>query len=691
MSSEEAEKNRKNSAYLFDLNELITIDASQLRNWAAYVNYAIIGTANIRTIEYKIQEISLAAQETISSGQQLLLDYGNNYFTNVDYSPVYLHPTDNWKTPKGHYDEDKVVYSDKVILLLSEMAKAFGLKQEYIAVTKLFQAVYSSQDLSVLLSSLSVKAIDLPSYSLELMSDKKWKFSEYDSQQNITPLMLACYLGKEAEVRLLLDSGADPIRRTLHGGHNALFLTMLSDAVSEIKENIFNKLINHTFEALKRKSDAFYTSGYEKPSNYNKLLLKDLSKFLQLTDSSGSNIFDHMIDKGEYNLWKKYLDYKISGDEVNNKEEKRKIAEKFISDKGILSLMANINRDGEYKEVVEILLENATGKFINQRLQDLESGEIDSLKTEEIDRILENLRNLDYANKKGKIVSIVTTLLLNETNKLKDQLALGDQVADITTKIQEIRNRFTNVLEHLGSKNKLDTEIRAIERFKTSGCGPSGGGREKRAAISCRLNANEYIERLRELPTQEQISFTRANEIDFIGSAREVWQAEKARDLLRSDADIEQKPYEIDKLLKDPKERRFLDLFEDVSQSENSKLKQGFMTAAGRIQFFQGVHETFVSCAKQEGSATISTTDCMLSAGEMGFSFLSQPIENGMLKLNTKVLNPAGSIAGDAPVLGRFNGMKSSGVEKSLGNNVVKFKTVRLPKYAVKRRGRGNN
>lgn len=114
-------------------------------------------------------------------------------------------------------------------------------------------------------------------------------------------------------------------------------------------------------------------------------------------------------------------------------------------------------------------------------------------------------------------------------------------------------------------------------------------------------------------------------------------------DLLLSDNGIVQKSYEVDKLLENPKERRTLDLSEN-SQSKNSVLKQRLMNAAGRIQLLRGVHGTFASCESGDSSA-----DCMLSVGEIGFSFLSNAIEDGILKITPKGVKLAAGAAGKVP------------------------------------------
>lgn len=57
-------------------------------------------------------QAAFCANQDIPSVFQLLFDYRMDYFSRVDYSPVYLHPKDSWKTPAEHYFISKKYYYD---------------------------------------------------------------------------------------------------------------------------------------------------------------------------------------------------------------------------------------------------------------------------------------------------------------------------------------------------------------------------------------------------------------------------------------------------------------------------------------------------------------------------------------------------------------------------------------------------
>ncbi|WP_265023236.1 ankyrin repeat domain-containing protein [Wolbachia endosymbiont (group A) of Epistrophe grossularia] len=109
--------------------------------------------------------------------------------------------------------------------------------------------------------------------------------------------------------------------------------------------------------------------------------------------------------------------------------------------------------------------------------------------------------------------------------------------------------------------------------------------------------------------------------------------------------------YLVDKVIGDQGYERYIqnerikDLYGDVLQqnsdlTKNPKLKSRLMNAAGGIQLIRGIHGAIVSC--KDGTAT----DCGLNLGGIGWSFVSQPIENVMVKTAPKVVTSAGRVVG---------------------------------------------
>ncbi|MFP3012648.1 MAG: hypothetical protein ACEY3D_06980 [Rickettsia sp.] len=65
------------------------------------------------------------------------------------------------------------------------------------------------------------------------------------------------------------------------------------------------------------------------------------------------------------------------------------------------------------------------------------------------------------------------------------------------------------------------------------------------------------------------------------------------------------------------------------------ELKLKLINAAGKVQLISGIHSTIVSCQDE------NTNSCALSVSGLGYSFLSQPIENMMVKVAPKMVGNA--------------------------------------------------
>lgn len=83
-----------------------------------------------------------------------------------------------------------------LIELDDSTAKDCGYYEEkYFIVPKLFAKIYKDPELSF------EDGLDLPIFAVKLI-DGEWNFFGYERQQQVTPLMLACYLGKKRRRRI---------------------------------------------------------------------------------------------------------------------------------------------------------------------------------------------------------------------------------------------------------------------------------------------------------------------------------------------------------------------------------------------------------------------------------------------------------------------------------------------------------
>ncbi len=74
----ETQTQKKSGKYLFSLGKVWTIDGSGRSNTARYINHSCIRT-NCRPILYA-QRIRFYATRNIKAGEELLYDYGKEYF-----------------------------------------------------------------------------------------------------------------------------------------------------------------------------------------------------------------------------------------------------------------------------------------------------------------------------------------------------------------------------------------------------------------------------------------------------------------------------------------------------------------------------------------------------------------------------------------------------------------------------------
>lgn len=79
----------------------------------------------------------------------------------------------------------------------------------------------------------------------------------------------------------------------------------------ENKKKILSILIEKLKEVLERKIDV-ESCGQVVAKRKSNILQENVGELLCITDNSGRNLFDCMIDKGEYSLYEKYYSEQLS-------------------------------------------------------------------------------------------------------------------------------------------------------------------------------------------------------------------------------------------------------------------------------------------------------------------------------------------------------------------------------------------
>ncbi|WP_369405155.1 SET domain-containing protein [Wolbachia endosymbiont of Bemisia tabaci] len=467
--------------YLLEITKNIVIDGKNKRNWAAYMNHGSSGVNNVISLARKDSSRTLQSffftKEQIASGNQLLLDYGQQYFSDFSYPPIYLHPTDNEKTPSDNYIYSKEHYHNEVIDIDIDIAQDLGYNEgNYFIAHESFLILYqlhkkdlSEEEAKEKIGKFSQEELNTPSYVVKLTKDDQWEFYGYSKQQHITPLMLACFLGQKNVVGSLLNKDVDVRRRSLHRGHDALFFTILGKGNSEIKKEILEVLVHNikkrSSESIKQFEEA--VESKVDPHKINKLLMEEVSGLFCATDNLGKNLFDHMIDKGKYSLYKKY--YK----EISL-QWKNKVAEKFISEKGIFNIILGSYPE-EHVEVVGLLLKEISGSFIREHIQnylrEIRRGnitnsrgllELYSQKAGEFGG-LEKFQNIQHltSSVKKQLIKVLETFLRKTENDLYEG-KLNELLNNLRESFPEL-NHYPEEGPPTAKKGRFDESVKNIE------------------------------------------------------------------------------------------------------------------------------------------------------------------------------------------------------------------------------------
>lgn len=253
--------------FLMIMNKNQQLDATCIFNWTRFLNHSSF-SCNCYFAESNDGR-AIQVLKNIKEGEQLLVDYGGSYV--FDINIVYLHPTDNDLSYEEKVAANKgyeLLKITKDTVPLSSMKKIFDFDDcDEIYLTKLHkQVLFPKLQTEFNKGEVNEEEVDLPCYFL-----KNKKYSSI--QQQVTPLMFACYKGLIKEVKYLLKHNADPLRNTLHGGHNSLIFTILGTAENNTKKEIFKLLTEKVFSS--------------RPRGYKYLIDEE-------TDSQGLSIFDYI-------------------------------------------------------------------------------------------------------------------------------------------------------------------------------------------------------------------------------------------------------------------------------------------------------------------------------------------------------------------------------------------------------------
>lgn len=380
---------QENAAYIFGLTEngnmIGQINGEKIRNWTAWINHSQVpNVAAVQQVFNNELHIVFYAIKDIKPGEQLLYDYGNDYFYNLfkdeNFKPYYLHADDHWMKPSERFNKQKAQYVNGLFKFDLEIKQGLALKvdQDQWLVPEIFVAI-ANHDVDKLKEFINL------GYDLELPALAYPNIDHYADQAMVTPLMFACYMGDEQCIEALLENGADPNRCMLQTGYHALTLLLKGRASDATVKKLAPILLDHS------KMDYPFVSDYNDNTILQHAVLRNdqslVEQILKIAQEDEVDLFHEMLrddkDKGRDQLINVF-DHCI----VNNFDEMIKILLKYIPEKllqraiedkrlltdSTLGKLSALKLSGIKSFTNEQLLSPATKSLINKRLEEFEAS-----------------------------------------------------------------------------------------------------------------------------------------------------------------------------------------------------------------------------------------------------------------------------------------------------------------------------
>lgn len=235
------------SSFVFDYIDDLIVDADQHRNWIAMVNTAISEkTANVkvrlnednREIEYYVDGGKDGA--FIPAGTQLLTYYGQK-FDHYE-NKRFLKPEDTWEDSDAIFKRYKNQYQRTPQRVDPDFLALFAIDP-----ATLFALPNLSRD----------KAHPNTCYLAYQPSDRSPPtcFLPQNLQENITPLMMACWQGDEERMQHLLQRGANINTQSSISGQSPLHILVRANLSTDEKITLLRFMQRHGADLLTQDKD----------------------------------------------------------------------------------------------------------------------------------------------------------------------------------------------------------------------------------------------------------------------------------------------------------------------------------------------------------------------------------------------------------------------------------------------------
>lgn len=206
------------SNYIFEIadnkNEPIEfLDGNKVRDWSNFINHS--NTPNLDVAQRKIKgkwQICFYVIRPIKKGDQILFDYGSNYFHGI--KNYYIHPSDGWERDVNQYQKFQHFYLPGTYVFDEDIMKGMELKSKEWICPEIFLSIYQNDVKQLKQKIKAGYPVDLPAYAV----NKAHKMESVRHQEHVTAIMYASFLGRERCIEILMRARADVNRCMLTAG-----------------------------------------------------------------------------------------------------------------------------------------------------------------------------------------------------------------------------------------------------------------------------------------------------------------------------------------------------------------------------------------------------------------------------------------------------------------------------------------
>ena len=269
------------------------IDGGPLGNFLRWINHseyennveAVLAMVLING--EKKQVILYKLKNSVLKGQQVLVNYGNDYFVNI--KQLFFSPDDNDENVEELFSKNRKQYSKNKLISNHEHKNKIKDNNSSYYVSVVIECMIKGMDeLRKYLYSMKNINLDLPFLEVTTQGE----LLPMEQQSKLTPLMYAALTGNLAAFGMLLEFGANIKRRQIFTGHTALFYVVSGNGSDQIKQAMISLLIKHKINLTAQDCDGLTIFHWCVKNN-------DFATLMFLCRTvSGNKILDYINNEG---------------------------------------------------------------------------------------------------------------------------------------------------------------------------------------------------------------------------------------------------------------------------------------------------------------------------------------------------------------------------------------------------------